>query len=229
MIAINAALASNGGFISLTNNRTNSGGITFNADVNAGIGTLTLNSLNSAITQSAGTITAGTVTVGSSSAVLLNQATNAIANLGSIFAFQNVSVVNGSGGLTITGAVHANTGTVSISTTGDLVTSGSGTVFGAAGVSLTATGAMTIGAQLSTQSGSNTIQLTAAAGVTLNGAPADVSGDLIVNADSNADGSGTFSVNNAGASITARPSTLPQPMSRWAARYRRPTSRCGRR
>ena len=202
VLAINAALASNGGSISLTNNRVNSAGITLNANVDAGASLLLLNSQGGAISQTAGAITAGTLTVANATTIALAQATNAIATLGSIFTLNSVNIVDGSGGLTLTSSVHANAGTASIGTTGDLVTDGFfATVFGAASVALTATGAMSIGGRVSTLGGANAIGLTAAAGLTFNGADAEAAGILTANADSNADGTGTFTINNAGVSI----------------------------
>ena len=134
IIASGANLTTNGGDISLLNQKGTGGtGIGIGADVNAGAGTVRITDSSSGIVQQAGTaITAGALGISSVGAVTLNQANNVgtlaanVTGAGSAFSFKNAN------GLTV-GSVSA--GYSSPALDGLSVAAGGG------GISLTVTGA----------------------------------------------------------------------------------------
>ncbi len=163
-LAINSALASNGGNISL---RTGgNGGITLNGAVNAGAGNVTLNAVGGGATQGAGAITgAGLELLGTGAFTLTNAANdvNTLAgSVGGVVAFTDademtIGTVNtiglSSGGSTITLAtggglgiaqsLNAGAGLVTINSASGAFTSGAGGVV-ASSLQLLGTGAFAL-------------------------------------------------------------------------------------
>jgi hypothetical protein len=114
-----------------------SGALSITQPINAGTAIVTLN--NGSVTQAAaGIITAGTLTGNVTTSAILDQ-NNAITNLGAFTTNGNFTLNDASGGLTLTGAVNAGTGAVSLTTAGGALALGANNVTGQ-GVSLTGTG-----------------------------------------------------------------------------------------
>jgi hypothetical protein len=101
--------------------------------------TLSANGAGAFINQTGGAITAGTLTGSSNTSASLNQAGNAVTNLGAFTTHGNFTLNDSTGGLTLTGAVSADAGAVSITTAGGALALGNNNVTGQ-GVSLTGTG-----------------------------------------------------------------------------------------
>ncbi|HEX2830690.1 MAG TPA: autotransporter-associated beta strand repeat-containing protein [Burkholderiales bacterium] len=169
-VAINAPVSA-GGSVTITTNG-GSGSVGLGANVTAGT-SVALTGGTGGITQSGGIITATTLTANATGPVSLTQ-NNAFTSLGASSGVGfSVLDVNS---LTVTGAVDAGAGALSISTNGDMTVNAGATLAGGTGVTLNSAGNISLGA---------------AAGGTTNGAI-----DII--ADSDANGTGTLTTTAAG-------------------------------
>ncbi len=132
---------------------------------------------------------------------------------GAFFTSPTLAVNIGSAALGgLTGMSTSSNGAVSVTTTGTSITTTEAiSANGTGTVTLTAAGAgSSITANDAVTSGSGAISLTAANGITLSGANADVTttGAYTANADSDSNGTGVYSQNNAGSAVSSGAATI---------------------
>ena len=143
-------------------------------------GTLSLTATAGSITQTAA-LSAGTLTGSATGAAMLANPANAIASIGP-FAANGLTIVDGAGGLIVSGSVNAGPGAASITTSGNLAVNG--TIDGN-GVTLTANGgAIQLGAAVDAHAGTAALQgpVSVTAAATVSGANVNFAGVVNGNA-----------------------------------------------
>jgi hypothetical protein len=196
LLSISSGGSVSGAGVNLTT--TSGGAMAFSGAINGNAGDVALNSAGHISQTSAGLInTTAALTGSAGTSALLDQA-NTLANLGPFTTVGNFTLNDATGGLTLTGAVNAGPGAVSITTAGGTLALQSNLVHGIAGVTLQGVGVSSTGGAITTGAAANSGTPSGAVQVTATGAGAiELGGNINT---SGADSSGAAA--SAGGNVT---------------------------